>query len=56
MGLVKEPIGVDFLIESKPLTDKERAEISIFIKASKDRNKIVAIKPAVARRTKKIIT
>ena len=56
MGLVKEPIGVDFLIESKPLSDKERLEISSFIRASKDRNKIVAVKPAVVRRTKKIVT
>ena len=35
MGHVKTPKGVDFIIESKPLTDKERLEISEFIKKSK---------------------
>ena len=28
MGLIKEPKGVDFIIQSKPLTDKDRKEIS----------------------------
>lgn len=32
MGYIKEPEGVDFIIKSKPLTDKERKEISEFIK------------------------
>lgn len=31
MGYIKEPEGVDFIIKSKPLTDKERKEISKFI-------------------------
>ncbi len=31
MGYIKEPDGVDFIIQSKPLTDKERKEISKFI-------------------------
>jgi hypothetical protein len=31
MGYVKEPEGVDFIIQSKPLSDKERKEISKFI-------------------------
>ena len=35
MGHIKEPKGVDFLIESKPLTDEERKKISAFIKARK---------------------
>lgn len=39
MGLIKEPEGVDFLIQSPPLTDKERKEISAFIRASKLENK-----------------
>jgi hypothetical protein len=38
MGHVKEPEGVDFIIKSKPLTDKERAEISEFILQYKARN------------------
>lgn len=31
MGFIKEPKGVDFIIQSKPLTDKERKEISKYI-------------------------
>jgi hypothetical protein len=31
MGFIKEPKGVDFIIQSKPLTDKDRQEISTFI-------------------------
>lgn len=31
MGYIKEPDGVDFLIQSDPLTDKERKEISEYI-------------------------
>jgi len=35
MGLIKEPAGVDFIIQSQPLTDKERKEISEFIRSRK---------------------
>ncbi len=35
MGLIKEPEGVDFIIQSPPLTDKERIEISEFIRTRK---------------------
>ena len=35
MGHIKEPNGVDFIINGKPLTDKERKAISEFIKAEK---------------------
>lgn len=35
MGYVKEPEGVDFVIKGKPLTDKQKQEISAFIKADK---------------------
>ena len=31
MGYIKEPEGVDFIIDSEPLTDKDRKEISQFI-------------------------
>lgn len=31
MGYIKEPKGVDFVIQSEPLTDKDRKEISEFI-------------------------
>lgn len=35
MGHIKEPKGVDFIIQSKPLTDKDREEISKHIAAYK---------------------
>jgi len=31
MGLIKEPEGVDFVIQSKPLTEKQEKELSAFI-------------------------
>lgn len=37
MGYIKEPEGVDFVINGKPLTDKQKNEISLFIKADKER-------------------
>jgi len=40
MGLIKEPKGVDFVIQSSPLSDEERKEISAFIKERKlEKNK-----------------
>lgn len=35
MGYIKEPKGVDFIIKSEPLTEKEQAAISEFIKTYK---------------------
>lgn len=37
MGYIKEPEGVDFVINGKPLTVKQKREISEFIKADKQR-------------------
>jgi hypothetical protein len=42
MGYIKEPKDVDFVIQSKPLTDEERKEISKYIAAYKKRNKKIA--------------
>jgi hypothetical protein len=39
MGHIKEPKGIDFVIQSKPLTDKDRKEISKFIADYKAKNK-----------------
>ena len=35
MGHISEPKGIDFLIQSPPLTDKERKELSQFIENRK---------------------
>lgn len=39
MGYIKEPKGVDFIIQSDPLDDAVRKEISDFIRAYKDKQK-----------------
>lgn len=35
MGIIREPLDVDFVVDPRPLTDKERKMISDFIKADK---------------------
>jgi hypothetical protein len=42
MGLIKEPEGVDFVIQSPPLTEMERKEIREFIRKRKLKNKKIA--------------
>lgn len=37
MGFIKEPKGVDFIIQSKPLTDKDRQDISKHIAEYKEK-------------------
>ena len=47
MGFIREPKGVDFIIQSDPLTEKERKEISQFIsdyKSKKPKSKKVGNK------------
>lgn len=41
MNLIKEPKGVDFIIQSPPLTDEERKEISDFIASRKSKKNVV---------------
>lgn len=40
MGHIKEPEGIDFVIQSEPLTNEIRKEISNFIKDYKDKKKV----------------
>ncbi len=47
MGYIKEPEGIDFVINGKPLTDNQKKEISEFIKADKKR-----ISEIINRKTK----
>ena len=37
MGLIKEPLDVDFVVNPRPLTKKEQLAISAFIKADKEK-------------------
>jgi DNA primase catalytic subunit len=54
MGLIKEPLDVDFVVDPRPLTEKERRMISDFIKADKlKRAKMIdRIRKRQKRRTK----
>ena len=57
MGHIKEPDGVDFIINGKPLTEKEKKAISEFIKADKEKiAKQKARRTKVSSRAKKPIT
>jgi hypothetical protein len=49
MGLIKEPKGIDFIIESKPLTDIDRKEISEYIKSKKEQNKTLEMKKLIKK-------
>ena len=48
MAHIKEPEGVDFLIQSPPLTDQERKEISELIKKIKTKYS----RPRISRKEK----
>lgn len=51
MGYIKEPDGIDFIINGKPLTGKQRLAISEFIKADKER--LAKLKSHRTRSTKR---
>ena len=40
MGLIKEPLEVDFFVDPKPLTKQDQKMISDFIKADKAKRKL----------------
>jgi hypothetical protein len=50
MGLIIEPEGIDFIIQSQPLTDEERKEISEFIEHKKQENKS-KVTTAISKKT-----
>jgi hypothetical protein len=52
MGFIKEPKGVDFIIESSPLTETEKKEISDFIKKRKAEKKKI-VKRKISKKVKK---
>ncbi len=37
MGYVREPDGIDFVVNGKPLTNEQKQAVSAFIKADKER-------------------
>ena len=56
MGHIKEPDGVDFIINGKPLTDKEKKAISEFIKADKKKIARQKLRKAKTSDNKKVVT
>jgi len=40
MGLIREPLELDFFVDPRPLSEKEKKMISDFIKADKVKRKI----------------
>jgi len=56
MGHIKEPDGVDFIINGKPLTDKERKAISEFIKADKEKIAKQKLHKTKNAKSKKLVT
>lgn len=49
MGIIKEPLYVDFEVENRPLTKEEELKISEFIKSQKSK---IDLKNSVKPRTK----
>jgi hypothetical protein len=41
MGLIREPLDVDFVVDPRPLTKKEEITISEFIKADKEKRALL---------------
>lgn len=56
MGHIKEPDGVDFIINGKPLTDKEKKAISEFIKADKEKIARQKLRKTRSTNSKKFVT
>ncbi|QQR98497.1 MAG: hypothetical protein IPK18_02920 [Sphingobacteriales bacterium] len=44
MGIIKEPLDVDFVVDPRPLTKEEEQAISNFIRADKEKRKQKEIK------------
>lgn len=40
MGIIKEPLNVDFIVDTRPLTKGEEKAISDFIRADKEKRKL----------------
>ena len=54
MGYIKEPKGVDFIIKSNPLTDKDRSDISKLISDYKKKSKQIKENKTIKPSRKKV--
>jgi hypothetical protein len=59
MELIREPLDVDFYIQSRPLTEQEKREVSEFIRSQKQdavrSNPAVSVRSLSTLRRKKVI-
>jgi len=53
MGLIKEPLDLDFVVDSRPLTKKEELAISAFIKADKEKRALLEKRTTRTKSTNK---
>lgn len=51
MGLIREPLDVDFTVDPRPLTEEEQKAISSYIQAQKAKDKL-KVKKEVLSSTK----
>jgi len=56
MGLIKEPLDVDFIVAPRPLTKKEQIAISEFIKADKEKRALLKKRAPKTRASRKAKT
>ncbi len=56
MGLIKEPLDVDFIVAPRPLTKKEQIAISEFIKADKEKRALLEKRAPKTRGSRKAKT
>ncbi len=54
MGLIREPLDVDFVVDPRPLTKKEEFAISEFIKADKAKRLLKAKQTTKVRVSNKV--
>jgi len=56
MGLIKEPLEVDFVVDPRTLTEKEQLAISEFIKADKAKRALLEKQSSKKRSTSRTKT
>ncbi len=52
MGLIREPLDVDFVVDPRPLTKAEEKAISDFIRADKEKRKLKTLRAKTATKRK----
>lgn len=56
MGIIKEPLEIDFEVENRPLTKDEEKLISEYIKAEKEKMRLKEIKTTKPKSIRKKTT